>query len=148
MSDIDSYVAASGFGSIDRESRGHISPNHRHYKQLTPPIALDALNCRAPACLQKVIDSLNLLHPDGGVRNLRVLQHRGGMASLFFTDTEELANEVMRRDGDSNVKTILVQLQEIDAAAVESIADGEGVSLSHIAKYNWFVLDADIRAGT
>src|SRR5208282_5324881 len=93
--------------------------------------------------LQKIIDSLNLLHPDGGVRNLRILHRWGGMASLFFTDTEELAKEVAKRDDDANVRAIFIQLQEIDPTVVNGIQEGAGVARSHIQKYNWFVLDVD-----
>jgi len=65
------------------------------------------------------------------------------MASLFFNDTEELAREVVKRDRDSNIKAIFVQLDEVDAAAVKSIAEGDGVSRSHINKYIWLALDVD-----
>jgi hypothetical protein len=124
MSDIHSHVAASGFGLRDRDSLGNISPNlHKYFNQIT--------------------NALNILHPDAGVRNLRVLHHRGRMVSLFFEGTEELAKEVLKRDDDRNVKAIFIQLQEIDAAAVANVSHGEGVSRSHIKKYNWLALDVD-----
>jgi len=92
---------------------------------------------------QEVLKSVNLLHPDGSVRNLRVLHHEGGMHSCFYKTAEKLAAEIVKRDEDCNVKAVYIQLQEIDPTTLRDLKKGDGVGRRHIKRYIWFALDID-----
>ena len=92
--------------------------------------------------LNEVMRSLNLLHPEGGVRNLRILRHRGGMDSYWFGNTDRLGELIGTIDPDPDVKAIFIQLQEINRDNL-NIQEGDGVKRSHIGRYIWFALDVD-----
>lgn len=92
--------------------------------------------------LNEVTRSLNLLHTEGGVRNLRILRHRGGMDSYWFKNTDKLCELIGTIDPDPDVKAIFIQLQEINRDNL-NIQEGDGVKRIHIGRYIWFAVDVD-----
>lgn len=94
------------------------------------------------ADLSEITQALNLLHPEGDVRNLRILRHGGGMDSYWFRTTDRLRERIGTIDLDPDVKAIFIQLQEIDRDSL-NIQAGDGVKRIHIGRYIWFALDVD-----
>src|SRR5580704_6658958 len=89
----------------------------------------------------EMIRSLNLLHSDGAVRNLRILRHRG-MDSYWFKNTDRLREGIGTIDPDPDVKAIFIQLQEINRDSL-NIQVGDGAKRIHIGRYIWFAVDVD-----
>jgi len=97
-------------------------------------------------CLDTVREAIKLLHPHGGVIEVRIPHTRRGTVSGYFDDMERLIQSVARWDGKANIYVTLNKIpRDLLARASNRLVEfaKHTTSDNDVLSRQWFPLDAD-----